>query len=53
MALALSAGLVACEKTEQQNAKQPERQGTGQYFTESECPVVGNSQTHIYHLPRD
>ena len=53
MALALSAGSVACEQTEQQKAKQPERQGSGQYFTESECPVVGNSQTYIYHLPGD
>lgn len=53
VALALSVGSVACEQNEQQKAKQPERQGTGQYFTESECPVVGNSQTHIYHLPGD
>ena len=53
VALALSASSVACEQTEQQWAKQPERQGTGQYFTESECPVVGNSETHIYHLPGD
>ena len=59
VALALSASSVACEQTEQQGAKQSERQGTkqsewqgtGQYFTESECPVVGNSETHIYHLP--
>src|SRR3990172_7032116 len=29
VALALSASSVACEQTEQQGAKQPERQGTG------------------------
>jgi len=45
IALVLSASSVACEQTE--------RQGTGQYFTENECPVVGNSDTHIYHLPGD
>jgi hypothetical protein len=53
IALALSASSVACEQTEQQGARQSERQGTGQYFTEKECPVVGNSETHIYHLPGD
>lgn len=53
VALALSASSVACEQTEQQGARQSERQGTGQYFTEKECPVVGNSETHIYHLPGD
>jgi hypothetical protein len=25
----------------------------GRDFTEKECPVVGNSETHIYHLPGD
>ena len=45
VALVLSASSVACEQTE--------RPGTGQYFTENECPVVGNSDTHIYHLPGD
>ncbi len=51
IALVLSAILVACEQTEQQGTRQTERQGTGEYFTENECPVVGNSETHIYHLP--
>jgi hypothetical protein len=51
--LVLGASTVACEQTEQQGARQSERQGTGQYFTEKECPVVGNSETHIYHLPGD
>lgn len=53
VALALSASSVACEQTEQQGARQSERQGTGQYFTENECPVVRNAETHIYHLPGD
>jgi hypothetical protein len=25
----------------------------GRDFTEKECPVVGNSETHIYHIPGD
>ncbi len=53
VALVLSASSVACEQTEQPGTRQPERQGTGLYFTETECPVVGNSYTHIYHLPGD
>jgi hypothetical protein len=53
VALALSTSSVACKRTEQQGARQTERQGTGQYVTENECPVVGNSETHIYHLPGD
>ena len=53
LALVLSAGSVACEQTEGQGTGQSERQGTGQYFTENECPVVGNSDTHIYHLHGD
>ena len=59
--LVLSASSVACEKAEQPGTRQPEqqdvgqfeRQGTGQYFTKNECPVVANSKTHIYHLPGD
>ena len=53
IALVLSASSVACEQTERHGTTQSERQGTGQYFTENECPVVGNSDTHIYHLPGD
>ncbi len=53
VALVLSASSVACEPTERQGTGQSERQGTGQYFTENECPVTGNSETHIYHLPGD
>ena len=51
--LVLGASAIACEQTEQQGARQSERQGTGQYLTENECPVVGNAETHIYHLPGD
>jgi hypothetical protein len=51
--LMLGASAIACEQTEREETKQSERQGTGQYFTENECPVVGNSETHIYHLPGD
>ena len=25
----------------------------GRNFTEKECPIVGNSETYIYHLPGD
>lgn len=25
----------------------------GRDFTEKECPLVGNSETYIYHLPGD
>ena len=25
----------------------------GRDYTEKECPIVGNSETHIYHLPGD
>ena len=53
LALAFTASSVACEQTERQGAGHSERQGTGQYFTENECPVVGNSDTRIYHLPGD
>ncbi|GIW44029.1 MAG: hypothetical protein KatS3mg077_1311 [Candidatus Binatia bacterium] len=27
------------------------RSGTGEYFADTACPVVGNSKTKIYHLP--
>lgn len=53
VALALSASSIACEQTEREGDRQSERQGTGQYLTENECPVVGNAETHIYHLPGD
>ena len=51
--LVLGAIAVACEQNEREGTRQSERHGTGQYFTENECPVVGNSKTHIYHLPGD
>lgn len=64
LALALCINLIACERTEEPRtsrsekieeprASQSERQGTGRYAPQSECPVVGNSATHIYHLPGD
>jgi hypothetical protein len=53
LVLVLSATLVACEKPERQRTGQSERKGTGQYLSQDECPVVGNSDTHIYHVPRD
>jgi len=51
--LVLCASAIACEQTEREGTRQSERHGTGQYFTENECPVVGNAETHIYHLPGD
>lgn len=48
--LVLGASAVACEQNEREGTRQSERHGTGQYFTENECPVVGNSETHIYFL---
>ena len=53
LVLPLCINLVACGKTEEPKASQSERQGTGQYTPQNECPVVGNSTTRIYHLPGD
>ena len=53
LALTLCINLVACERAEEPRTSQSERQGTGQYMPQSECPVVGNSASRIYHLPGD
>jgi hypothetical protein len=53
LALVLCVSPAACERTEKQSTSHPERQGTGQYAAQNECPAAGNSATRIYHLPGD
>lgn len=53
VAIALAGSAFFWHSTEEPRSQRPKRQGTGRYFSDTACPVVGNLNTRIFHVPGD